>query len=84
MTGRATHTGRQWVDSANTLKIPSWTVFGLGARYVLASGDRPVTFRLTVDNVANERYWASAFDSFNAALLQGRPRTVNASVSIDF
>ena len=84
LTGRATHTGRQWVDSANTLKIPSWTVFGLGARYVLASGDRPVTFRLTVDNVANERYWASAFDSFNAALLQGRPRTVNASVSIDF
>ncbi len=84
LTGRATHTGAQWVDAANTLSIPDWTVFDLGARYVFAAADRPVTLRLTVDNVANKRYWASAFDSFNAALLQGRPRTVNASVSVDF
>lgn len=84
LTGRATHTGSQWVDAANTLSIPDWTVFDLGARYVFAAADKPVTLRLTVDNVANKRYWASAFDSFNAALLQGRPRTVNASVSVDF
>ncbi|NCP12234.1 MAG: TonB-dependent receptor [Sphingomonadales bacterium] len=84
LTGRATHTGAQWVDAANTLAIPQWTVFDLGARYVFAAADRPVTLRLTVDNVANRRYWASAFDSFNAALLQGRPRTINASLSVDF
>lgn len=84
LTGRATHTGDQWVDAANTVQIPDWTVFDLGARYVFAVVEKPVTLRLTVDNVANRRYWASAFDSFNAALLQGRPRTVNASVSVDF
>lgn len=84
LTGRMTHTGGQWADAANTLRLDSWTVFDLGARYVFAAADRPVTLRLTVDNVADKRYWASGFDSFGAALLQGRPRTVNASVSVDF
>jgi len=84
LTARAVHTGEQWVDAANTLEIDSWTRFDLGARYVFAAGETPVTLRLTVDNVANERYWASAFDAFSAALLQGRPRTVKASVSADF
>lgn len=84
LTGRMTHTGEQWADTANTLRLDDWTVFDLGARYVLAAAGKPVTLRLTVDNVANERYWASGFDAFSAALLQGRPRTVNASVSVDF
>lgn len=84
LTGRAVHTGEQWANAANTLRLDSWTRFDLGARYVLAAGDVPVTLRLTVDNVADERYWASAFDSFSAALLQGQPRTVKASVSADF
>jgi iron complex outermembrane receptor protein len=84
LTGRITHTGEQWVDLANTLELPDWTVFDLGARYVLAAGETPVTLRLTVDNVANKRFWASAYDSFNPALLQGQPRTVKASISADF
>jgi iron complex outermembrane receptor protein len=84
LTGRVMHTGEQWVNTANTLELSEWTVFDLGARYVLAAGDVPVTLRLTVDNVANERYWASAFDAFDPALLQGQPRTVKASISADF
>jgi iron complex outermembrane receptor protein len=84
LTARAVHTGEQWVNSANTLQIDDWTRFDLGARYVFAAGSTPVTLRLTVDAVANERYWASAFDVFSAALLQGQPRTVKASVSADF
>ena len=84
LTGRMMHTGEQWIDTANTLELPDWTVFDLGARYVLAAGDVPVTLRLTVDNVANERYWASAYDAFSPALLQGQPRTVKASISADF
>ncbi len=84
LTGRMTHTGEQWANALNTLKLDDWTVFDLGARYVFAAGETPVTLRLTVDNVANERYWASAFDAFNPALLQGAPRTVKASISADF
>lgn len=84
MTGRVMHTGKQAVNVANTLEIPGWTRFDVGARYVIVAADKPVTLRFTVDNVANKRYWASAFDVFSAALLQGPPRTFKASASIDF
>ncbi|MBB3034877.1 TonB-dependent receptor [Alteriqipengyuania lutimaris] len=84
LTGRVVHSGEQFVDAANTLEIDSWTVFDLGARYVFAAGDTPVTLRVAVENVGNEAYWASAFDTFSNALLQGRPRTVRASISADF
>lgn len=84
LTGRVVYTGEQWVNAANTLRLDDWTRFDVGARYVFAAGGRPLTLRVGVDNVANSRYWASAFDSFGAALLQGRPRTANASLSVDF
>ncbi|MCD1622874.1 TonB-dependent receptor [Citromicrobium bathyomarinum] len=83
-TGRALYAGEQYVDAANPLEIDSWAVFDLGARYVFAAGDVPVTLRLAVENVGNQAYWASAFDTFSNALLQGRPRTVRASISADF
>jgi iron complex outermembrane receptor protein len=84
LTGRVVNTGKQQVTADNKLEIPSWTRIDLGARYVAAVADRPVTFRATVDNVANKRYWASSFDSFGAALLQGAPRTFKLSASVDF
>ena len=87
LTGRAVHTGEQFANNANTLKIDDWTRFDLGARYVFAAAATPVTLRLTVDNVADAEYWASAYTAFpssGARLLQGRPRTVKASVSVDF
>lgn len=84
LTGRLTHTGAQPANATNTLELDSWTLLDLGARYVLSAGEVPVTLRLTVDNVTDEAYWASAFDAFNPALLQGAPRTVRASASIAF
>lgn len=84
LTGRVVQTGKQMVNVTNTLEIPSWTRFDVGARYVVAAGDKPITLRAGVDNVANKRYWASAFDTFSQALLQGTPRTYKASLSVDF
>ena len=84
LTGRVVHTGKQYVNAANTLQIPNWTRVDLGARYVAPIAERPVTFRAGVDNVANRRYWASAFDTFSQALLQGAPRTFKLSASVDF
>ena len=88
LTGRLVHTGAQAANVSNTLELDDWTRLDLGARYVFAAGDAPVTLRLTVDNVTDEEYWASAFSTFvsgdTARLLQGRPRTVRASVSVDF
>jgi iron complex outermembrane receptor protein len=83
LTGRVVHTGKQAANEANTLKLPAWTRFDLGARYVALVGDKPLTLRFGVDNVANKRYWASAFDIFRPDLLQGTPRTFKLSASID-
>lgn len=84
LTGRVVYTGKQWVNAANTLELDDWARVDLGARYVLDAGDKPLTLRFTVDNVANTRYWSSAFGTSSAALLQGAPRTFKASASIDF
>jgi len=84
LTGRVVNTGKQAVNLANSLTLPSWTRFDVGMRYVALVGDSPLTLRAGVDNVANKRYWASAFDSFRPDLNQGAPRTFKASASIDF
>nr|WP_314444293.1 TonB-dependent siderophore receptor [uncultured Sphingomonas sp.] len=84
LTGRMVATGEQPVDAANTLEIAGWTRFDLGARYVALVGARPLTLRAGIDNVANKRYWASAFETFGASLLQGQPRTARLSASMDF
>nr|WP_253201245.1 TonB-dependent receptor [Sphingomonas quercus] len=83
LTGRVVRTGEQQVNALNTLEIPGWTRFDLGARYVVVVGGKPLTLRANVDNVANKRYWSSAFDTFSPQLLQGNPRTFKLSASID-
>lgn len=84
LTGRVVHTGAQAVNEANTLELGDWTRFDLGMRFVTAVGEKPLTLRFNVDNVANQSYWASAFSSFGTQLLQGTPRSFKASASIDF
>nr|WP_237219940.1 TonB-dependent siderophore receptor [Sphingomonas arenae] len=84
LTGRVVATGEQPVDAADTLEIGGWTRLDLGARYVALVSDRPLTLRAGVDNVANKRYWASAFETFGTSLLQGQPRTFRLSASMDF
>lgn len=84
LTGRVVNTGKQAANLTNSLLLPSWTRFDLGVRYVALVRDSPLTLRAGVDNIANKRYWASAFDSFRPDLQQGAPRTFKASASIDF
>ncbi len=81
LTGRVIQTGKQQVNVTNTLELPEWTRFDLGARYVVAVGDAPITFRFNVDNVANKRYWASSLGGY---LVQGMPRTFKTSATIEF
>lgn len=87
LVGRVVHTGKQAAEATNTLELDSWTRFDVGARYVALIGDTPLTLRFNVDNVANKRYWATAYNAFSAfgtRLLQGGPRTFKASASIEF
>jgi len=84
LTGRAVYTSEQAANDANTIELPSWTRFDMGARFVTLVADKPLTLRFNVDNVANKRYWASSYQVFNPDLLQGAPRTFKASASIEF
>lgn len=84
LTGRVVYTGEQAADQANTLILDDWTRFDLGVRYVALVGESPLTLRFNVDNVADERFWASGFSTFGTQLLQGNPRTFKASASIEF
>ncbi|HEX4987066.1 MAG TPA: TonB-dependent siderophore receptor [Burkholderiales bacterium] len=77
-TARGIYTGEQYVDPANTLTIPAWMRFDVGARYAMKAGGRPVMLRAAVENVANEAYWA------NSSLYRGAPRTYLLSATIDF
>ncbi len=84
LTGRVTYTGDQLASSTrDDLKIPSWTVVDLGARYVFNSpwNDKPITVRFNVDNVFDQDYWSGT----NTRYIQlGAPRTFRLSTSFQF
>ncbi|WGS52378.1 TonB-dependent siderophore receptor [Paraburkholderia sp. D15] len=81
LTARWTHTGPQYLNATNTLSIPTWDTFDLGARYAAVVFGKPTTFRASVLNVANKAYWASTTGGY---LTQGAPRTFLLSVTTDF
>lgn len=83
LTGNAVYTSSQYIDATNQQKIPGWTRFDVGARYVWERANgKPVTLRAQVLNVANRRYWSSY--SFTNSLAEGSPRTVMVSAQFDF
>ncbi|MBU0724684.1 MAG: TonB-dependent receptor [Alphaproteobacteria bacterium] len=82
LSGSVIHTGSQFVDTANTQEIPSWTTFDLGVRYKTVLADTPVTLRATVQNLFDEGYWASV-NSYSMVAL-GAPRTALFSITADF
>lgn len=81
LTARYVHTGKQYLDAANTLSISSWNRFDLGARYATSVAGHGTTLRASVLNVTNRAYWASAIGGY---LTQGMPRTLLLSVTSDF
>ena len=82
---RAVHTSSQYADAANTLRVPAWTRYDLGARYATVIADQAVTFRARIDNVTDRNYWASVggYPGYGYLVL-GAPRTITLSATIDF
>lgn len=78
---RALYTAPQYLDAANSQEVPSWARLDLAARMTRTIDDRDVLFNLSVENVTNEAYWASAAGGY---LTQGAPVTGKLSVSMDF
>ncbi|WP_368640014.1 TonB-dependent siderophore receptor [Castellaniella ginsengisoli] len=80
LNGRVAHTSSIYLDSANTLELPSVTTFGLGARYRTKVAGKAVVLRADVDNLTNERYWLAS----GTFATNGAGRTVMLSASVDF
>lgn len=82
---RYIQTGSQYANAANSWSIPAWHRLDLGARYVATVSGKLLTLRARVDNVENRSYWASVGGYPGSSyLVQGAPRTVSVSGSVDF
>jgi iron complex outermembrane receptor protein len=75
------YVGDRAVNDGNSDFADSYTRLDLGLKYATTLASRETIFRLNVENVTDESYWNS-FD-FGGAYL-GRPRTVTASLQLDF
>lgn len=83
--GRLVYTGASYADAVNTLRVPGWTRFDVGARYLMEVQGRAVTLRARVDNLFDKNYWASVGGSSGAGYLNaGGPRSLVVSASVDF
>jgi len=76
-------TGSQYANASNSAKLDAWTRLDLGARYSMKVNEQTLTWRATVENVTDEKYWATVDDS-GYYLTQGDPRTLKLSMSVDF
>ncbi|WP_287719096.1 TonB-dependent siderophore receptor, partial [Nitrosomonas sp.] len=77
LTGGIYYTGERYANVANTDKIPSYTLYDIGARYTTRVLDKALIVRLNVINLTGKNYWQ---DQYNL----GVPRTIAFSVSTMF
>lgn len=83
--GRVVYTGSSYANTENTLKVPGWTRFDAGVRYMTDVGGHTLTLRARVENIANRNYWASVGGFPGSGyLVLGGPRTFSLSASMDF
>jgi iron complex outermembrane receptor protein len=86
LTGRGIYTNSQYLDQANSKEIDAWHRYDVGARYAFKVDATRVTLRASVENVMNERYWASAGapDDAEPGLTIATPRTLVFSTTLAF
>ncbi|MGI4858264.1 MAG: TonB-dependent receptor [Janthinobacterium lividum] len=83
--------GARPTDNTNTYSVSSYTTFDLGGGYLTSMFSRAVTFRLTLNNLTNRRYWTNIVPGSltgytgtgNATAQLGAPRTIEASVQFE-
>ncbi|HDS1680241.1 TPA: TonB-dependent receptor [Pseudomonas putida] len=86
LTARGIHSSSQYLDQDNSKQIDGWERFDLGARYAFKVDASEVTLRASVENVMDERYWASAgaSDDSEPGLTLSTPRTYLLSATLGF
>ena len=77
LTGGIYYTGEKYANATNTDKIPSYTLYDIGARYTTRVLDKALIVRLNVINLTGKNYWQNDYTL-------GVPRTVAFSASMMF
>lgn len=78
------YTGAEEVDTANTLRVPSYTLVNAGASYRTHIAHHTATFRLEVDNLTGRRYWYAGTSALVSNVLGvGAPRTISLNARFD-
>lgn len=85
------HVSRRPGNNTNSTWVSGYTVADIGARYVHKLLGKTATWRLNVNNVSDERYWANITPSGqngysgagNGTGTLGAPRTLMASLQFD-
>jgi iron complex outermembrane receptor protein len=83
--------GRRAANDTNSQFAPGYNLFDVGVRYGAAVSGAPFTLRVAINNITNRHYWSTVAPSNltgantgNLLAHLGAPRTVLASVSVDF
>ncbi|MFC5769477.1 TonB-dependent receptor [Thauera sinica] len=82
LSGRVIGTSSQYINAANTQRIPGWSQVDVGVRYGTKVGGHDVALRLNVANLFDRHYWSGSFSENFATL--GPARSVTASATVDF
>lgn len=84
VSGRLIATTNQYLDAANTLRIPGWGQVDAGARYATVLEGRKLVLRLNIINLFDRHYYAGSFSDTTPIATLGLARSVSASATMDF
>ncbi len=83
--------GKRPGNDIDSFSVDGYQLFDIGARYASKAWGKLVTWRVVVNNLADTHYWSTIAPSNitgantgNLVAHLGSPRTVSASVAIDF
>ena len=79
------YTGRKEATRDDLVRVQSYNLFNLGARYTPGGDQGRVTFRIYADNIADKRYWSDTGASYGDTFIWlGAPTTVRLSAHYTF
>ena len=78
------YAGEKAFDLANTVNVPAYHLFDVGASYATRLVGAATTLRFGVNNVFDKFYWRDVTPALGGYLLTGAPRTLRASAQFDF
>jgi len=79
------YTDRKEATRDDTVSVPSYNLFNLGARYTTGGEKGHVTLRIYADNITDKRYWSDTGASYGDTFIWlGAPTTVRFSAHYTF